>query len=115
MRFIKVIFGALLTILGIIFIINNLEILRQQVQFKFDIYLHTFHSAPISLWVLILFIFFLGVLTAALYGIFEVLQQRRTIRQLRHNLEILSSEMENLPGRESHPAPEAVTAAADPQ
>ena len=62
MRFFKVIFGALLTILGIIFIINNLEVLQQKVQFKFDIYLHTFHSAPVTLWILILFVFFLGVL-----------------------------------------------------
>jgi len=105
MRFFKVIFASLLTILGIVFIVHNLEVLRQTVQFKFDIYFHTFHSAPVTLWILLLFVFFLGVVTSALYGVFELLKQRRTIRQLRHNLEILGSELKNLPSREIEPAP----------
>ena len=45
------------------------------------------------LWVLVLFCFFLGAFTASLYGIYEVIVQRQTIRQLKHNLEILASEL----------------------
>ena len=42
---------------------------------------------------MILFCFFLGVFTASLYGIYEIIMQRQTIRQLRHNLEILAQEL----------------------
>ena len=42
---------------------------------------------------LVLFCFFLGAFTASLYGIYEVIVQRQTIRQLKHNLEILAQEL----------------------
>jgi uncharacterized integral membrane protein len=93
MRFFKVIFASLLGILGIVFIIQNKEVLERTVQLRLDLYFRTFQSAAMPLWILILFIFFLGVFTASLYGLYELIRQRQTIRQLKHNLEVLGQEL----------------------
>ena len=93
MRFFKVIFSSLLGILGIIFIIQNKEVLERTVQLRLDLYVRAFQSAAIPIWILILFVFFLGVFTTCLYGLYELLKQRQTIRTLKHNLEIVSQEL----------------------
>ena len=93
MRFVKVIFSTVIVLLGIVFIIENLEILKLPVSLKLDLYVATFQSPDVHLWVLVLFSFFLGVLTTALYGVYDNYQQRQTIRQLRHNMEILAKEL----------------------
>jgi lipopolysaccharide assembly protein A len=108
MRFVKVIFSTVIILLGIVFIIENLEILKHPVSLKLDLYVVTFQSPDVHLWVLILFSFFLGVLTTALYGLYEHYQQRQTIRQLRHNLDILAKELKqaSAPGQSAAAAPE---------
>jgi len=93
MRFVKVIISTVIVLLGIVFIIENLEVLKHPVSLKLDLYVATFQSPDVYLWVLVLFAFFLGVLTTALYGIYDHYTQRQTIRQLRHNLEILAKEL----------------------
>ena len=93
MRFVKVIFSTVIVLLGIVFIIENLEILKHPVSLKLDLYVVSFQSPDVYLWVLVLFCFFLGVFTTALYGLYEHYQQRQTIRQLRHNLDILAKEL----------------------
>ena len=93
MRFVKVIFSTVIVLLGIVFIIENLEVLKQAVRLRLDLYLATFQSPDVPLWIIILFCFFLGVLTTSLYGLYELYKQRQTIRQLRHNLEILAKEL----------------------
>lgn len=96
MRFIKIIISTIIVLLGIVFIIENLEMLKHTVRIKLDLYFLTFQSPDIQLWVIVLFAFFLGVFTASLYGIYEVFSQRQTIRQLRHNLEILARELKQV-------------------
>jgi lipopolysaccharide assembly protein A len=93
MRFVKVIFSTVIVLLGIVFIIENLEVLKQAVRLKLDLYFITFQSPDVYLWVLVLFAFFLGVLTSALYGIYDHYMHRQTIRQLRHNLDMLAREL----------------------
>ena len=56
-------------------------------------------TPAVPLWVMVLFCFFLGVFTTALYGIYEVLVQRQTIRQLKRNLEILAQELKSAGAR----------------
>jgi uncharacterized integral membrane protein len=107
MRLFKVIFASLLTILGIVFIVENLETLKLPVRLKLDLYVLNFQSPDVHLWVLILFTFFLGVFTASLYGIYEILQQRQTIRKLQHNLELLAQEVRG--GSPEGPEPGAAT------
>ncbi len=93
MRHVKVIFGFILVLLGIVFIIENRVVLEHAVTIKFDLYFFKVESAPIPLWVMILFTFFLGAFTAFLYFIYEHIKQRQTIRHLRHNLEIMGEEL----------------------
>jgi len=93
MRFVKVIITTAIVLLGIVFIIENLEMLKQAIKIRMDLYVVNLESPEIHLWVIILFSFFLGVFTASLYGIYEVIVQRQTIRQLRHNLDLLAQEL----------------------
>jgi len=108
MRFLKMIFSTIIVLLAIIFIVENLEILRQTVTLNLDLHLVKMATPEVPLWVMVLFCFFLGVFTAALYGIYEVIVQRQTIRQLKHNLEILSQELKSAGARAG------VAAAASP-
>jgi len=110
MRFVKVIFSTVIVLLGIVFIIENLDILKHAVRLKLDLYFITFQSPDMHLWILVLFTFFLGVFTTSLYGLYELYQQRRTIRQLRHNLEILAKEI-----KQANATAQASAAAPEPQ
>jgi uncharacterized integral membrane protein len=110
MRFVKVIISTVIVLLGIVFIIENLETLQQVVRLKLDLYVATFQSPDVHLWIIILFCFFLGVFTTSLYGIYELIKQRQTIRQLRHNLEILAQEL-----KQASTTAQAPTAAPEPQ
>jgi hypothetical protein len=93
MRFIKVIITTAIVLLGIVFIVENLETLKTAVKLRLDLFVINLESPDIHIWVIILFCFFLGVFTASLYGIYEMIVQRQTIRQLRYNLEILAQEL----------------------
>jgi len=104
MRFAKVTIVTIIVILGIVFIIENLEMLKHTVKIKYDLYAFTAQSPDIPIWVIILFCFFLGVFTASLYGVYEIIVQRQTIRKLQHNLEILGQELK------AYAAPEATAA-----
>ena len=108
MRFLKVIVTTIIILLAIVFIVENLEMLRQTVSLRLDLYLAKFKSPDMPLWVMVLFCFFLGAFTASLYGIYEVIVQRQTIRQLKHNLEILAQELKQA-------GVAAETAAASPE
>jgi hypothetical protein len=96
MRFVKVIFSTVIVLLGIIFIIENLEVLKHAVRLQMDLYFITFQSPEVDLWILVLFAFSLGVITTALYGIYDHYQQRQTIRQLRHNQDMLAKELKQV-------------------
>jgi len=93
MRFIKIIISTVIVLLGIAFIIENLEMLKHTVRIRMDLHFVSFQSPDVHLWVIILFCFFLGVFTTSLYGIYELISCRQTTRQLRHNLEILAREL----------------------
>ena len=110
MRFVKVIFSTVIVLLGIIFIIENLEVLKHSVRLKLELYFATFQTPEVYLWVLVLFSFFLGVITTALYGVYDNYQQRQTIRQLRHNMEILAKEL-----KQTSATAQAAAAVPEPQ
>jgi uncharacterized integral membrane protein len=109
MRFVKIIISTIIVLLGIVFIIENLDMLRHAVRIHLDFYFFTFQSPDVQLWVIILFCFFLGVFTTSLYGIYELVKGRQTIRQLRHNLEILARELKqaSVTAESSAAAPES--------
>jgi len=116
MRFIKVIIATAIVLLGIVFIIENLEMLKLPIKLRLDLYFLNLESPDIHLWVIILFCVFLGVFTASLYGLYEILTQRKTIRQLKHNLDLLARELKQAgvvaaaePASAPEPAPPPVT------
>jgi uncharacterized integral membrane protein len=110
MRFIKIIVSTLIVILGIVFIIENLEMLEHSVQIRLDLHFVTLQTPHMHLWVLVLFAFFLGVFTTSLYGLYELYQNRQTIRQLRHNLDIMAREL-----KKAGVANEVTVATPEPQ
>jgi hypothetical protein len=110
MRFVKVIFSTVIVLLGIVFIIENLEVLKHAERLTLDLYFITLQSPDIQLWVLVLFAFFLGVITTALYGVYDHYHQRQTIRQLRHNQEMLAREL-----KQASDTAQASAAAPEPQ
>jgi hypothetical protein len=93
MRFLKVIVATLIAIVGIAFIIQNLDVLTRTVQLKLDLHFRDFQTPEVHLWGLVLFAFFLGVFTASLYLAYELFKQRQLIRQLKYNLEVLGQEL----------------------
>ena len=93
MRFLKIILFTAIVILAIVFIIQNLQIFQNTVKVRINLYLLHAESPDMPLWVIILFTFFLGVFTASLYGIYEIVVQRRTIKRLRYNMEIMAREL----------------------
>jgi len=113
MRFLKVIFSTIIILLAIVFIIENLETLRHALTLKLDLYLVHLESPAMPIWVIVLFCFFLGAFTASLYGIYEVVVQRQTIRQLTHNLEILAQELKSAGVRAESAAAQETRAAVE--
>ena len=111
MRFLRIIFTTLILLLAIVFIVENLEMLRQTVTLNLDLHLVKWETPEVPLWVMVLFCFFLGVFTSGLYGIYEIIVQRQTIRQLKHNLEILAQELKSAGAR----AGEAAAASPGPK
>jgi len=116
MRFLKVIISTVIVLLGIVFIIENLDTLKQAVRLRLDLYFVTFQSPDMHLWILVLFAFFLGVFTTSLYGLYELYIQRQTIRKLRQNLDLLARELKEASGAApvSGSAPEAPVAPLSP-
>ena len=110
MRFVKVIFSTVIVLLGIVFIIENLDMLKQPVSLELNLYFVSLQSPKMHLWIIVLFSFFLGVFTTCLYGIYEHYQQRQTIRQLRHNLELLAKEL-----KQASATAQASAAVSEPQ
>jgi uncharacterized integral membrane protein len=114
MRHIKIALPVLVFILTLLLIRQNLEVLNQQVQFRLNLLVVTLQSANHSLWVILFFTFFIGVLGTGLFSLVEVFKYRSESRQLRHDLEILKSELHTLKP-ETAPRPEEVPPGAAPE
>ena len=93
MRYVKAFFIGLVALIGLIFIIQNIEVLKHPVKLRLNLYLLNLETADIHLWVLIIFMFALGALIVLLYFIYDHVKQRQTIRQLNHNIEIMGAEL----------------------
>jgi uncharacterized integral membrane protein len=94
MRYFKIILTVVVLLLIFLLINQNHEVLNQPVQFKLNLWVHTFQSVAHPLWIITIFILFLGVLVTGLYSLPAVMRLRRTNRQLRQDLEILKSELQ---------------------
>lgn len=93
MRFLKAFIIGLLALLAFVFVIENIEVLKHQVQLRLDLYFVNLQAAPLDLWILILLSFALGAVLVLIYFIVDHIKQRQIIRQLKQNVEIMSSEL----------------------
>jgi hypothetical protein len=93
MNYVKAFIIGLLALLAFVFTIENIEVLRQTVQLRLDLYVINFATAPLELWVLVTLSFTLGGVLVLLYFVYDHIKQRQVIRQLRQNIEIMAMEL----------------------
>ncbi len=93
MRYVKAFIIGLLALLALVFVIENIEVLKHQVQLRLNLYFVKIQAAPLDLWILIILSFGLGALLVLIYFIYDHIKQRQIIRQLKQNVEIMSSEL----------------------
>lgn len=109
MRSLKIALPLVVVILILLLVRQNLDVFNQQVEFRLNLLLFSLQSAPHRLWVILLYTLFLGIIGTGLYSLVEVIKLKQVNRQLRHDLELLKSEMHTL-----HPEPDQPAAAQAP-
>lgn len=93
MSYLKAFIIGLLALLGFVFVIENIEVLRQTIQLRLNLYILQLETAPLELWVLVTLSFALGAVLVLLYFVYDHIKQRQVIRQLRQNVEIMGMEL----------------------
>jgi hypothetical protein len=93
MRYVKVFIIGLLALISVVFVIENIEVLKQTVQLRLNLYLTNLETAPLEMWVLTILSFALGAVLVLIYFVYDHIKQRQIIRQLRQNIEIMAMEM----------------------
>jgi len=93
MRYVKAFIIGLLALLAVVFVIENIEVLKYAVQLRLNLYFINLQMAPLDLWVLILLSFALGAVLVLIYFVYDHIKQRQVIRQLKQNVEILTLEL----------------------
>jgi hypothetical protein len=108
----KIILAVVVLVLIFLLIRQNLDVLNQQVQFKLNLGIRTFQSVNHSLWVILAFTFFIGILATGLYSLMAVFKLRQTNRQLQHELQILKSELQTIKPQMATPVDTGMETAA---
>ncbi len=93
MRYVKVFIIGILALIALVFVIENIEVLKQTIQLRLNIYFAQLETAPLELWVLTILSFALGAVLVLIYFIYDHIRQRQIIRQLRQNIEIMAAEL----------------------
>lgn len=93
MRYLKAFIIGLLAIISVVFVIENIEVLRQSIQLRLNLYVAKLEAAPIELWVLTILSFALGAVLVLIYFVYDHIKQRQVIRQLKQNVEIMAMEL----------------------
>jgi hypothetical protein len=93
MRYVKAFIIGLLALVSVVFVIENIEVLRQSINLRLNLYVANIETAPIELWVLTILSFTLGAVLVLIYFVYDHIRQRQVIRQLRQNVEIMAAEL----------------------
>jgi putative membrane protein len=115
MRYLKIILPLMVLFLILLLVRQNVEVFNHEVQFRLNLLLFTLQSAPHRLWVILLYTLFLGIVGTGLYSLVEVVRLKQANRQLRHDLELLKSEMQTLHPEPSQPAASQAPGASAPE
>jgi hypothetical protein len=93
MRYVKVFIIGLIALISLVFVIENIEVLRQTVRLKLNLYAVKLETEPLEMWVLTILSFALGAVLVLIYFVYDHIKQRQVIRQLRQNIEIMAMEL----------------------
>ena len=93
MRYLKAFIIGFLALVSVVFVIENIEVLRQTIQLRLNLYVAKIETAPLEMWVLTILSFALGAALVLIYFVYDHIKQRQVIRQLRQNVEIMSMEL----------------------
>jgi H+/Cl- antiporter ClcA len=93
MSYLKAFIIGLLALLAFVFVIENIEVLRQTIQLRLNLYVIQLETAPLELWVLITLSLALGAVLVLIYFAYDHIKQRQVIRQLKQNVEIMAMEL----------------------
>lgn len=110
MRYVKAFIIGLLALISLVFVIENIDVLRNPIQLRLNLYVAKLETAPLEMWVLTILAFALGAILVLIYFVFDHIKQRQIIRQLRQNIEIMNVELK----RAGMAAEEAAAASAAP-
>lgn len=110
MRYFKAFIIGLLALISLVFVIENIDVLRNPIQLRLNLYVAKLETAPLEMWVLTILAFALGAILVLIYFVFDHIKQRQIIRQLRQNIEIMNVELK----RASMAAEEGAAASAAP-
>jgi pilus assembly protein TadC len=93
MRYVKVFIIGVIALISVVFVIENIEVLKQTVELKLNLYFAHLETAPLEMWVITILSFALGAVLVLIYFIYDHIKQRQIIRQLRQNIEIIAAEL----------------------
>jgi hypothetical protein len=110
MSYLKTFIIGFLALVSVVFVIENIEVLRQTIQLRLNLYVAKIETAPVEVWVLTILSFALGAVLILIYFIYDHIKQRQIIRRLKQNIEIMAMEMKR--AGVTVEAPSAVTAAS---
>jgi len=111
MRYLKAFIIGLLALVSVVFVIENIEVLRQTIQLRLNLYFAKIETTPLEVWVLTILSFALGAALVLIYFVYDHIRHRQVIRQLRQNMEIMEMELKRAgvpveaapAGTEAHP------------
>jgi hypothetical protein len=93
MRYLKAFIIGLLALVSVVFVIENIEVLKTPIQLRLNLYVAKVETAPLEMWVLTILSFALGAALVLIYFVYDHIKQRQVIRQLRQNVEIMGMEL----------------------
>ena len=82
MKHVKAIISIVLMLLAVILIVENLAQLSQKLTLRVDLYFWNWKTEPMAFYFVMIIVFFLGVLIAGFFGVFERFKLKSEIRTL---------------------------------
>jgi uncharacterized integral membrane protein len=92
----KVIRGLFMTTLFallMIFVLQNHDVLSQNLSLRLNLYFYEFSTVPAAIGVLLILFFLVGFAVSSMYGIYDRVQLRLTIRRQAATIEKLSGQI----------------------
>ena len=96
MKYVRITIYALVFVLAVVFIQQNLEYFAQDITIRLNLHYFRFSSMPIPIYVLLLLSFLAGVIIASLYGVMDRIRTKSRLRSECRERARLQKELESL-------------------